>query len=371
MGAGAWVLNGNSYPGIVWVAALGAVLVFLAFNWKPAKIYLGDSGSSALGTLVATGLLAMGQPTPAFMLSPAEAAPVEPFRFQFLAVTLMVGYPLLEVGLSTLRRGAKRFFFGRSMEFSEKEHIHHRLLKMGYSTQTICLIALSFQVALISAGLLAMDKENAFASFLLVPLFMMMANFLPRWGFFDYLVSSGLTHKPHFRIANYYISIQKIKLGLSHDREEVLALVSQTCRELGVRCFRVNIKPDKAGKGGMDYLCQDTTMAQVKKLKIQAYGAFDTHPNEFYDYCEFPGHRGEAFWIFDSHAGESDLDVEYHVLMNEFMKLALEVCVKMGDGKDNLEVPREAKLPHARTTGYALRRSQKRRAPSPENIQNN
>jgi UDP-GlcNAc:undecaprenyl-phosphate/decaprenyl-phosphate GlcNAc-1-phosphate transferase len=362
-GAATLILGGPIQTGVLWSSALGAVLAFLFFNWRPAKIYMGDAGSNALGALVALSLVSLGQNRPALFSFTNYAAPdpSEPFRFQLMVATLLAGYPLLEVCLSTLRRGFKRFVLGRSLESSEQEHMHHQFRKLGWGAGSICGLAVLFQIVLAGAGLLVMVKQNALATWILVPLFMGLAYAGPRIGFLDFLKLRRGKEKAHFLIANHYVSIQKAKLGLAHNREEILALVSQTCREFGVRCYRFKIKPDKEGKGGIDYQYQNEDMGGTKKLERISSQASAASSDEFFDYCEIPGHRGEAFWLFEYHTSRDELDVEYRVLVSSFMRDALAVTILVSKGEESLEVPSLTKLPHHRTSSHSLRKRQKAR----------
>ena len=356
----AQVISTGQSPGVIWLALLGAIIAFLFYNWKPAKIYLGDSGAMALGMFMTAALLSMGTSRPdildwnLFNHQPAQ----EPYRFQFLAATLLVGYPAAEATLSTLRRAVKRFAHGRSMESSEQAHIHHVLLKNGWSPAQICVSAVFIQSILTGAGLLVMAKQNALATWLLLPLFIYLAYQAPRLGFFDFLQFSNSQTMPHFRIANNFISMQRAKLGLANTREEILALVTQTCREFGVLCYRFKVKADENGKGGMDYLYQNTdSNVDPKDFHVPQVTA-KSEKGRFYDFYEAPGQRGEAFWIFESHTNKDELDVEYRILMHLFMREALEASVRLGEGEESLELPSVMMLPHSKTSGHHLRKRQ-------------
>ncbi|HVZ80646.1 MAG TPA: MraY family glycosyltransferase [bacterium] len=359
LGAVALITGGPSHTGVLWVSALGALLVFLFFNWRPAKIYLGDSGSNALGALVACSLVAMGQGKPALvaMLDGVADPPLdqEPVRFHFLAATLLAGYALSEVTLSTLRRFAKRLAYARSMEWAEQDHLHHRLMKQGLQADTIAILAGTFQSILVAAALLAMVRQNAIATWLLLPLSMLLAYLGPRTGILDVFRMRGIKARPHYQIANHFIAMQRVKLGLTHDREEVLALVGQACRELGVRCFRLRIAPDVRGKGGLEYFFQndDSVHSKAEEFLTAQAGSLS---GEVFDFYEVPGGRGEAFWIFDSHLHADELDMEYRVLMSGFMKESVETCMKLGEGQPNLNHAMIHRLPHHKTSGHHLRK---------------
>jgi hypothetical protein len=69
-----------------------------------------------------------------------------------------------------------------------------------------------------------------------------------------------------------------------------------------------------------------------------------------------PNQHGAAQWIFEPHSEEGDLDVEYRVLMHEFMGEALEKVVELGEGQETLEVPSVAPLSNKPLSGHALRK---------------
>ena len=122
--AGAAAIVGNSMELVLAVGALGAVLGFLPFNWRPASIYLGDAGSGGLGMFLACSLVALGQ---SYGQAPAGANQYfgQPFFYQLFIATLLVAYPAIEISLSV----ARRLLHGRSIASADRGHIHHRLLK--------------------------------------------------------------------------------------------------------------------------------------------------------------------------------------------------------------------------------------------------
>ena len=112
----------------------GSMLAFLTFNFNPAKIFMGDSGSLFSGFLLAaisiTGVMGMKFATLAILLP-----------FVVLAV------PIIDITYSSLRR----IFKGTSPFVADAEHIHHKLLHAGFSQKKTVVILTS--VAIISGGL--------------------------------------------------------------------------------------------------------------------------------------------------------------------------------------------------------------------------
>jgi hypothetical protein len=120
------------------VALAGAILGFLRFNFNPATIFLGDSGSLFIGFLLSALALAGAQKAPTLV---AVAIPVVSF-----------GLPILETALSILRR----MISGRPIFTADREHIHHKLLQMGLSHRQVVIVlyAVSALFAMLSLFLL-------------------------------------------------------------------------------------------------------------------------------------------------------------------------------------------------------------------------
>jgi UDP-GlcNAc:undecaprenyl-phosphate/decaprenyl-phosphate GlcNAc-1-phosphate transferase len=104
------------------VTLAGAILGFLRFNFNPATIFLGDSGSLFIGFMLSALALAGAQKAPTFV---AVAIPVVSF-----------GLPILETLLSITRR----LISGRPIFTADREHIHHKLLQMGLSHRQVVIV---------------------------------------------------------------------------------------------------------------------------------------------------------------------------------------------------------------------------------------
>ena len=93
---------------IVVAALLGACLGFLPYNFNPAKIFMGDTGSTFLGFILAT-LSIQGM-------------------FKLYAF-LILGIPIFDICFAIIRRLAKH----QNPMKADRGHIHHRLIDMGFS----------------------------------------------------------------------------------------------------------------------------------------------------------------------------------------------------------------------------------------------
>jgi UDP-GlcNAc:undecaprenyl-phosphate GlcNAc-1-phosphate transferase len=132
------LLNGSSLVTVMTIALAGAILGFLRYNFNPATIFLGDSGSLFIGFLLSALALEGAQKAPTIV---AVAIPVVSF-----------GLPILETSLSILRR----LISGRPVFTADREHIHHKLLQHGLTHRqvVILLYGVSAVFALLSLFLL-------------------------------------------------------------------------------------------------------------------------------------------------------------------------------------------------------------------------
>ncbi len=100
----------------------GSALAFLFFNFHPAKIFMGDTGAMVLGFILASTSV-IGA------LKSATAMTV-------LVPVLALGVPIADTLLAIVRRSTN----GHSIALADKDHIHHRLLRLGFSHRGAVLV---------------------------------------------------------------------------------------------------------------------------------------------------------------------------------------------------------------------------------------
>jgi UDP-GlcNAc:undecaprenyl-phosphate GlcNAc-1-phosphate transferase len=103
----------------------GAILGFLSFNKPPAKIYLGEAGSSFLGFTIA----ALG----------STIRPQGSHLFAAVALCFIFSLPFCDIFNAIVRRRNKKL----SIWHGDKEHIHHELLKIGFSKKQVVATTVS------------------------------------------------------------------------------------------------------------------------------------------------------------------------------------------------------------------------------------
>jgi UDP-N-acetylmuramyl pentapeptide phosphotransferase/UDP-N-acetylglucosamine-1-phosphate transferase len=116
---------------------LGGVLAFLFFNWYPAKIFMGDTGSLTLGFVLGALIFAFMENNAA--LSDGVAWKFEPV---FSAGIALMIFPLYDMA----RVFTRRIMRGQGPMTPDKSHVHHFLLRMGLKHSQVTLILLGVQV---------------------------------------------------------------------------------------------------------------------------------------------------------------------------------------------------------------------------------
>jgi UDP-GlcNAc:undecaprenyl-phosphate/decaprenyl-phosphate GlcNAc-1-phosphate transferase len=136
------LLGHNSLITYLVVVLLGAILGFLPYNFYPASIFMGDSGSLFIGFLLSALSLAGAQ----------EVNPTSGIAISILAF----GLPILDVALAVLRRSLR----GHPVFRGDTDHIHHKLLRLGLSHRQAVLALYAVTSVFVLAGLaLVLDEK--------------------------------------------------------------------------------------------------------------------------------------------------------------------------------------------------------------------
>jgi len=160
-------------------ALAGSILGFLFYNFNPASIFMGDTGSMFLGFVLGVTAIQTNQK------SSTAVAVVIP--------AIALGLPILD----TLLAIARRAFRGRPLFQADKEHIHHRLIALGLSHRQAVLVLYGFCVLLGCTALLLTYASNGQSALLLVVLTLVAFVFLRALGYmrFDRVSGSAADRK--------------------------------------------------------------------------------------------------------------------------------------------------------------------------------
>lgn len=146
------LLTGNMTIAVTMAALAGACIGFMPYNLNPAKIFMGDTGSTFLGYMLATVSI-MG-------------------LFKFYAVIsfavpfLILGLPIFDTANAIIRRVAE----GRSPMSPDRGHVHHKLIDMGFNQKqaVAILYAISATLGLTAVVLTSSGEVKAIVLLLAV-----------------------------------------------------------------------------------------------------------------------------------------------------------------------------------------------------------
>ncbi len=127
----AGLLTGDSIGPLLAVVVVGVCLGFLPHNFHPAKVFMGDAGALFLGLLLATSTLVVGGRT-----NDEFSGQTFFFFAPVLIPFVILGVPLLDTVFAFVRRVVQR----RGITVADKEHLHHRLVRLGHGHRRAVLI---------------------------------------------------------------------------------------------------------------------------------------------------------------------------------------------------------------------------------------
>lgn len=129
---------GNLGPLIALITA-GICLGFLPHNFHPAKIFMGDGGALLLGLLMAASTISVGGSS-----SEPFSGQVYFFFAPLFIPLFILGVPILDTLFAIIRRATKR----AGVASADKEHLHHRLMRLGHGQRRSVLILWGWTLAL-------------------------------------------------------------------------------------------------------------------------------------------------------------------------------------------------------------------------------
>lgn len=129
------------------IALVGATLGFLRYNFHPAKIFMGDSGSMLLGLVLGAATIhGVGNVPPA--LSPSSSEVFLAYVPLFIPLAV-IAIPILDAMLAIVRRARRR----RNVFHADKEHLHHRLMDLGHGHRQAVIVMYIWSALAAGAGL--------------------------------------------------------------------------------------------------------------------------------------------------------------------------------------------------------------------------
>jgi len=146
----AGLLEGSNIGPLVAIIVVGMAVGFLPHNVNPARIFMGDAGAMLLGLMLAVTTITVGGRT-------ADQFSGQTYFFfaPLLIPILILGVPIADTAFSFARRLVRR----QSWSQADREHLHHRLMRLGHGPRRSVSI-LWLWTALLSAAALVPTYTN-------------------------------------------------------------------------------------------------------------------------------------------------------------------------------------------------------------------
>ena len=126
-------LNRAGAPSLITAVVIGLCLGFLPHNFHPAQIFMGDSGAMFLGLLISASAITLtGQVDASAITEENGGTALLPLLLPFTILAI----PLIDFVMAILRIVKA----GRSPFTADREHLHHRIMRMGVSQQRTTVI---------------------------------------------------------------------------------------------------------------------------------------------------------------------------------------------------------------------------------------
>ncbi len=156
------LILGDPVVAVITAALAGACFGFLPYNFNPAKIFMGDTGATFLGFILAS----------VSVIGLFKSYAVISFAVPFL----VLGLPIFDTGFTIIRRIISR----RPIMQPDREHLHHRLLDMGFSQkQSVAILYLISTVLGICA--IVLISSGAIRALVLIAMIIIFLVFASRF----------------------------------------------------------------------------------------------------------------------------------------------------------------------------------------------
>ncbi len=212
------MLNHNVAMALAVVPIVGALFGFLRYNFNPASIFLGDCGSLTLGFILGCYGAVWSEKSATLL---GMTAPL-----------LVLAVPLLDVGLAIVRR----FVRGQPIFDADNEHIHHRLLSMGFTPRRLVLIIYGICGICAAASVLLTVSPDRNRGFVLVLVCLAAWLGLQHLGYNEFSVAGRLVLGGTFRsVLSAQLALEEFELEVQADLtlEQCWDAVSRACPQFG------------------------------------------------------------------------------------------------------------------------------------------
>lgn len=162
------ILNGRNEAAMLTIILCGSIAGFLPYNFNPAVIFMGDTGSQLLGFMLASISI--------------EGAIKSAAAFSIAVPILALGIPIYDTLFAVIRRKIN----GKPIMEADRGHLHHRLLDMGLTQKQVVIIMYMISAILGSFSIIAMQINPQRSYFVLGGVMIVIIIIAWKVGFFKH-----------------------------------------------------------------------------------------------------------------------------------------------------------------------------------------
>ena len=260
----AFVGHFTGRPDVVMMSALmaGALAGFLMFNFPPARIFLGDGGAYLIGFFIAS-----------VSLSTSQKQSVVGALFVMIVA---LGVPILDTLFAILRRAIR----GVPLFRADAEHIHHRLILLGYSKgqalavmYAVCaLLSLIGISILLPRGTGPVIGGSALAVVALVSA--RYLGYVRSWTSITRQIREALVQRREVEFAAAYGRVLELEADRMDTAEEFSRLLTQSLRRIGFTMTPSAEAPvlRMAIEGGYTWeVCHSGKFSEIKRRRLENF----------------------------------------------------------------------------------------------------
>lgn len=211
------VIQGNLGLAMATVPLAGCLLAFLRYNFSPASVFLGDSGSLTIGFMLGCFSLIWSQHSGSLL---GMAAPL-----------MALALPLVDVGLSIGRRMLRN----KPIFEGDRGHIHHMVLARGFKPRDAALILYGFSALAAFLALLQSFTSYQYRGLILLVFCALVWTGVHYLGYVELSAARRtLTHRMVLRVLKEEIYMQELarSLAAAQSVEECWQVIRGACHDL-------------------------------------------------------------------------------------------------------------------------------------------
>ena len=223
------LLSGNVGLTLATVPLAGCLLAFLRYNFSPASVFLGDCGSLTIGFIIGCFGLIWSQSSGG--------------RIGLLAPLMALALPLIDVVLAIGRRFLRRI----PITQADRGHIHHMVLKLGFSTRKAAFVLYAACGFCASSAILVSVSNNGLHWPILLIFICFTLIGIDRLGYVEFVAArKAFTYTFRRRTVQDHIILEELDRALLQTRnlEEWWAVVISTTHALAFTSVRMEFQGD-------------------------------------------------------------------------------------------------------------------------------